>query len=480
MTRILITLILSTLFAVFSQAQDAGYWSSNYGPGGFFTPGAVIANNGDSGVLFVNPALLAFSPKSTATLSANVYHLESTKIRDGAGTGKDLKSLAPGIIPQMIGGTIAFKGKRPFSIGYALIHSSGINFKASQRQDKQFNVLDDSYSPGPEFYVGETILQNTATGTSGLLSAGIRLNEKLAAGISFEGMSYRQYLTNNYNSRALINQGILDTAFPMVGVSSNYVASFTDISLRIKAGVAYDAGPHHFGLTLTLPAVHLWGNATIVSDMVVSNLKLDPVLPQISLLASSRQEHLSTRLKTPLSLALGYLYDFTGGQLYIAAEYFGGLKEYNVVNPRNDYFIRPDTGNNNLFTRDFLKVKDLRRPVINFAIGLSHKVSPAVTTYVSFRTDATYADLSRYTDQTGYTVNTAFWDTYHMQLGGNFIKRKFNLRAGLLMAYGATGNYTREINFDNPRESNFMIGDGGHTRARHYSIGLLLSYIHNL
>jgi len=39
-----------------ASAQDAHYWSNNYGPGVFLTPGSVIASNRDSGVLFYNPS----------------------------------------------------------------------------------------------------------------------------------------------------------------------------------------------------------------------------------------------------------------------------------------------------------------------------------------------------------------------------------------------------------------------------------------
>ncbi len=77
-----LTLSLFCLFVCieFLSAQDANYWSADYGPAGFFTPGAVIANNNDSGVLFYNPALLGLSHKSATTLSGTVYHYESIKI----------------------------------------------------------------------------------------------------------------------------------------------------------------------------------------------------------------------------------------------------------------------------------------------------------------------------------------------------------------------------------------------------------------
>jgi hypothetical protein len=51
--------LIANVIVLGAHAQDANYWTSNYGVGGYLNPGATIANNGDSGVLFYNPALLA-------------------------------------------------------------------------------------------------------------------------------------------------------------------------------------------------------------------------------------------------------------------------------------------------------------------------------------------------------------------------------------------------------------------------------------
>ena len=62
-----------TINALNAYTQDANYWSSNYGVGGFLAPGATIAKNGDSGVLFYNPALIAYNTINTASISGNFY-----------------------------------------------------------------------------------------------------------------------------------------------------------------------------------------------------------------------------------------------------------------------------------------------------------------------------------------------------------------------------------------------------------------------
>lgn len=96
-----------------TKAQDANYWSNNYGPAGFFTPGAVLANNRDSGVLFLNPALQAWTKKKAVSISGTIYQVEAIKIKNGAGTGKDLKSRITSSVPQMLSGMVALGRKKP-------------------------------------------------------------------------------------------------------------------------------------------------------------------------------------------------------------------------------------------------------------------------------------------------------------------------------------------------------------------------------
>ncbi|WP_421938854.1 hypothetical protein [Pedobacter sp.] len=71
------------------------------------------------------------------------------------------------------------------------------------------------------------------------------------------------------------------------------------------------------------------------------------------------------------------------------------------------------------------------------------------------------------------------WDNYHFQLGANFKRRKFNLRAGVQLSYGHTDRYAQPANFDTPTEDNLLIGETLNVPAKRFGAGLLLSYIHN-
>lgn len=470
---------LLLLTSLLSYSQD-NYWSDEYNAGGFLSPGAVIAFNRDSGVFFYNPALLALTRKSSASISANIYRYESIRIKDGAGIGKNLNSTSTGIVPQMISGVIALPGKKPFSLGYALIRSAGFNYQVSQRQDKKMNVLDDSYSPGDEYFIGQYSNQNIVSNTQLSLSAGFTLSPKFTAGISIEPQFRKQNYFENTDNKTLLNVNNDSIFPPLVSFGSYYSVNYTHVGIRFKAGFSYNENNHHLGLLITSPLLRLWSNATLLSDITINNIKFIPDAPALSLLANSRQENLKVAWKTPVSIALGYTYDYGKGQIYVATEYFSKISQYNAIYPRDGAFLRPDTGNNNNTTQSTLRLKDAHKQVINFALGVSFPVKENVYGYCSARTDFTYADNSLFSDDQGATSYTSYWNNYHMQVGANFKKRKFNLRTGLLFTYGHTNSYEQPIDFTNPKDTNLLLGTPGLTKATHFAVGFMMAYVHNL
>jgi hypothetical protein len=461
-----------------AAAQDTHYWAQEYGPAGFLTPGAAVALTRDSGVLYFNPALLAHNTKNSASISGSVYQYNSLKIKNGAGDRHNLNSTNVSIIPVVATGVIAFKGSKKFSIGYAIIHNPVIDFNSTQQRDDKFNVLDDSYSPGNEAFIGQYSISNRISETSALLSTGFKLSDRFSFGLSMQGQLHSQHYNESFSARALFNTGGANTLPPIANSEAAYQVSHYNIALNFKAGFAYDAGKHHLGLTITSPLVKLKSNGELLNDNIINDLRLAD--DTINLLASTRQTKLKETWKMPLSIAAGYAYDTSWGQLYLSTEYFSAVSEYNIITPRNEYFIRSDVDDSKQFTSDIVKFKDARQAVINFGLGVSCLLSPEVTGYLSARTDFSYAKKSLYASTEGYTSNTSNYNNYHWQIGGNFKKRKFNLRTGLLFTYGHTQAYPQPLNLTNPHESNFLQGEPHNTPASYLAVGIMFAYIHNL
>lgn len=480
MLRILLTISFITCYSR-AIAQDSNYWPSNYGPGGFMTPGATIADTRDSGVFFYNPALLAIRPKTTLEFSGSLYQYEATRIINALGQGKDLKSVSAGVSPQMHSGSFELKNNKRLVLAYALIHNHILNDRTNQRQDKMLNVLNDAYSPGPEAYIGQFSEINQVSELSGAVSAGYKLTNKLHIGATLEVPVRKQSLDLDYSGRALLNLPPNSTLLfaPLANAEYIYRIDYTQVSLKPKIGLAYGSGRHHAGLLVTLPMMKLHSRGTLMSDQIISNIRTDPAIEPITVLANTRQEKLPTDYRNPLSVAAGYSYDYGRGTIYLSAEYFAPLSEYNILTPRNDYFIRPDS-TNNAATQGLLKFKDARKAIVNVAAGVSFPLKPGVQGYVSVRTDFSYADEKSFADDNGYTAYSTNFNLVHAQIGANIRRPKFSFRPGLMLSYGTTRNYKPEVNFDTPNESNFLLGDAVNARANHVVVGFLLSYIHNL
>ncbi len=468
--------------ALRTAAQDAHYWASTYNPASLAVPGGVIANTGDSGVFYYNPALLAFSRKNSFTVSGTVYQLQSIKIRNGVGAGKDLTSTSTGIVPQMVAGCLTFKAKKPIAIGYALLQDPVINFRSSQQRDEMVNALSDVYSPGPETYLGQADFTNTISETKGLLSVGMKASNALAIGITFEGLLRKQNFSSQINSRAIFNTPMSASLPPFANAQQSYLANYLYAGLRFKLGVAYDAGRHHLGAMVTSPLTKLYGRGMIQSDYVANNIITEPGVDTFNILANSRQEKLKVRWKTPVSFSLGYAYDYGRGNLYVVGEYFMKVGLYNVIQPGQKPFIRPvelDGG----YGPDFIRLKAAKHQVLNVGIGFSYLLRKDLMLFFGGRTDFKNVRDGDYADNAmgdGYRYNTSDWNLYHADFGLNVKKRKFNLRATLLLTYGTTKSYRQFTDFGHPLDTNFLDGEPGFTSARNLSAGVLFSYIHNI
>ncbi|MBB6270940.1 hypothetical protein HDF26_001367 [Pedobacter cryoconitis] len=467
--------VLLSSMPVLLKAQDSHYWTSSFSPAGFLTPGAAIANTRDSGIVYLNPAVMAWSDKTATSISSNIYHYDHFRLKNGVGAGKDLVSNSTRIIPQLISKTFKLNKEDPLTIGFALVQNPLQDFSTSQRLDKKANVLDDSYSPGNEVYVGQYDGESQVTETYAQFSVGKRISQKLAAGITVEGTLRNASVSQNITSRALYNTpNDPDNIFPPV--AGNQIISKTDYTyagIRLKFGIAYDSGNHHWGLLLSSPLGKLYSRGTFIADISSTNL-IDPESGLVTnLLASTRQTNLRAKWRMPFSLAGGYAYDYGQGQVYLSAEYFASVDSYTILKPDASSFIR--TGNGSALQFDgLLNLLDGRKSVLNVGMGYSRQINDVFTLMSSLRTDFNY--LNEKTDEQGHI---ALWDNYHAQLGGNFKRRKFNLRAGLLLSFGYRNNYPQPVNFDTASDKNQLIGDSLTVPAKYFSAGLLLSYIHN-
>ncbi|WP_421938855.1 hypothetical protein [Pedobacter sp.] len=379
------SLIFSVCVLCFSfslKAQDSHYWSSNFSAAGFLAPGATVVNNLDSGVYYLNPALMAWSSKTATSISANVYDYSRVKITNGVGHGKDLTATSTRIIPQLVSKTFKLNKDHPLTFGFALIQNPMQDFRASQRMDKRINVLNDSYSPGNEAYVGQFDQNSKVTETYAQLSAGIKISKKLALGATVEGNIRKQVVGSNFSSKAIFNNdpGNTNAFFPKVASNEIYTQSnYTHMGLKLKLGASYESAAHHFGLVLSSPQLKLHGTGAVLSDLSINNLTFNGTNIDLNILASTRQTKLKTTWKTPLSIAAGYAYDYGKGQINLTAEFFAGLKSYTILKADDALFIKNSDAQAPVDTdQGSLDLNDERKRIFNIGMGYSRSLNPTV------------------------------------------------------------------------------------------------------
>ena len=380
-------------------------------------------------------------------------------------------------MPVVASNTIYLKLKKPITFAYAIMYSPTFQFQTSQRRDELINVLDDSYSPGREFYIGQYVHGNTINETSAMFSFGKSINQKLAIGFSGIFNTRRQYFNHNITARAFINDNF-SLFQKLVSVSENYVVNSRAYDLQFKAGLSYSLNEkNHLGLMVTLPSLKIWGKSDILAEFAVNNLQIDN--KEVFLLGSTRQTQLSGTHKRPLSIALGYTHYYKGGEIYIASEFFNKVNKYNTVQPRDEAFLRPETGSVKEFSAAEIGLLNAGKSIFNFAAGFRFPIKKEVKGFISLRTD--YSNMSKeiLENENGFPASSVSNNLYHFQGGAYFKKRKFNLRAGILLTFGRDKNYQQLVNFDDPSEINFLEGTKDLVLSTKLSAGLMLAYIHN-
>ena len=74
------------------RAQDAQYWTQQYGGSADLLGGMVVGSVVDLSTTFYNPAGLAFYTSPSIVLSAKGYEYQSIKVEGGTGFGSNLNS----------------------------------------------------------------------------------------------------------------------------------------------------------------------------------------------------------------------------------------------------------------------------------------------------------------------------------------------------------------------------------------------------
>jgi hypothetical protein len=111
-----------------TAAQDAHYWTLQYGPRSALLGGAVIGSVEDISATYYNPGALALATDLTFAISANVFEQSGVSLEGGGGEGVNLGTSKSGFRPSLLAGTL----KRGLFGGGILAYSALTRVKGTQ------------------------------------------------------------------------------------------------------------------------------------------------------------------------------------------------------------------------------------------------------------------------------------------------------------------------------------------------------------
>ena len=356
---------LTVVGATTVSAQDAHYWTVQYGTRSGLLGGAVIGSVADISGTFYNPGALARADSLGFAIAAQVFEIERGTLRDGGGPGIDLVSNRSGVKPNLIGGTIPLGFLGSNVLAYSLITRQEGNADVIGR------ILDPPLDPGSglDYLAGEIRLESTFNETwAGLSFASPLGGQKFGLGATWYVAFRTQRRREQVLAEALQTSGTADAA--IVLEQFNY----TNLRTLGKVGAFYRGSRITAGLTLTTPSVRIAGVGDYGANEGVFVADSGRVAP-------TYQEELRADYRSPFSVGGGISVGITPStRIHGSIEWFDALDQYDVLDPQP--FEDQATG-------DAIpaSVVDERRSVVNWGLGIEQRISASWTGFASFATD---------------------------------------------------------------------------------------------
>ncbi|MGB5894282.1 MAG: hypothetical protein WBG58_08890 [Ignavibacteriaceae bacterium] len=355
-------LIIIFFIASLVNAQDSHYWTNQYGTEASLLGGLVVGSKHDLSSTFYNPGTLALTTDQVLTISSDAYQITQVNITSNSPTVPNLESNTSGSAPSIVAFRLQLDELGKNQIAFSVLVKDVVNADFYGRNINKTDISSIKANDG-------IIFQDNFETWVGF-SWGFKINEKVGIGIS-------QYvaLRSNRQRLQIINQVLEDpqTAASRIIFSDTY---FNNFKILWKAGIIFDHRPLSFGFTVTTPSINLF-NYTGESSINISQINSTG---EEQLIAANVEEGLTSVFKTPFSIAFGAAYHLEKTSIYFSAEWFAKISSYEVLNTQPVIVV--PTGevipNNNFLSR---------RSVINFGLGVDHKLGKDLSLYASIFTN---------------------------------------------------------------------------------------------
>jgi hypothetical protein len=447
-----LTLLLPGFFRP-AAAQEAHYWSEQFGNRSMILGGAVIGSVFDLGAVFYNPGRLGLIENPAFVLSAKAYQWDRYTIegqeRDGA-----LKQSKFGGAPSLVAGTFKVPWFADSQFAYA--------FLTRQRAESDFFTRVETEGELFPSIPGRDLFQGKGGYNTSLREEwiGLTWSRSVAEGVS---VGFSTFVTTTSRGqdlsadlRALGEFGDVATLF------SRRAYSYQSYGALWKAGLAVERKDWSLGLTVTTPRISAFGSGSAEYEAILSNLPDTSETGQPPVFETSYQSGLDATLKSPFSIGVGFGKNLGNFTIHASSEWYGKVAPYEILT--SEPFVGQSTGDTLQY-----RISGEARAVLNFGVGLEYRWSEALSAFGSIATDNSSAPEAQNEISVGGLEidDKAFSGDFVILAGGVDMKTRWaDLTLGATYS-GSSQDVARFVDF--PEEDDPGLDPEGETSRFRYS-----------
>lgn len=421
--------------------------------------GAVFAGLDDNATVYYNPAAMAFVSKPSLSVNVNTYRIRHLKLENAHGTGYDDKATKFATYPNLIAGIFTFEKAKKLRFGYAVMTQTMFNNEFNMFVEKEENIFTST--PENEIYLGSyKYLLNIMEYWAGF-SLSYQFTKNFSVGFSHYGI-YRDVKYSNYINVNTLPKNNATNSFATF--TSDIDLSYWNVKGIFRLGFAYHNKKFRVGSNVTFGSFNIAGRGNVYREFSVSNL---PQSVAIDVTFKDRQEKIKARHQFPGSWSSGISFRVLKKHwVHFSNELFFGTKEYFVLDSdqypsRYPTFVSDSLVEEIFGGQEFLDYKHQSYPVWNAGLGLDLLIVEAKEThlFLGVRTDFVHQQNPYFQFQK-ISIESSKWNLYHFTVGTSFVTKK-----GKKITFGLEYSHTPKeatysvVNFNNPMETNFMLGE---------------------
>ncbi|MCP3063874.1 hypothetical protein LXT21_34370 [Myxococcus sp. K38C18041901] len=406
-------LLIAWLLSAPAWAQDAHYWTRQFGNRAWLLGGALLGDPADISAVYYNPGALVLVGSLELELTGNVFEYSRLALVNGLGLGRDLTTSRFDALPAFIAGPLPFKWLGRARMGYALLSRQGFETLLTRRDD--FSGADLLGVQGLEQLSSDVRLEHGVKELWAGVSWAYPLSKTLGVGIT-PFLAARQ---QHANFLAISQGSGADGSSVLATVSRDYRVQH--LRLLAKVGVSYQRERWALGLTVTTPGLGLLGKGEVGLERALSQQGFSFQGPER---ISNFQSSVRARFQSPLSVGFGGNVVLGGTTVHAAMEVFTRVPIFRLL----DSDPIPVSGPERVLGSDVFYGSE---PLVNAALGAEHRVGDRLRVFLSVHTD-----FSAAINLPNTSTLLATSDLYHVATGLHFPVRTSRVTVGTDLAWG--------------------------------------------